>query len=127
MTPADLDDDAVAFLYERHIASLSTVRADGSPHVVAIAFTWDPGAGLVRIITDGGSAKVAHARSGKRAAVCQVDGPRWLSLEGPVSVTDDPIRVAEAVRRYTERYREPSVSTARVALEIQVERVLGRW
>lgn len=127
MKPSDLDDGALEFMAERHIASLSTVRSDGSPHVVAIAFTWDPDAGLVRIITGGGSTKVTHARSGGRAAVCQVDGPRWLSLEGPVEVTNDPTRVDEAVRRYAERYGEPRVSPERVALEITVERVLGRW
>ena len=63
---------------------------------------------------------------GSRAAVCQVDGGRWLTLEGPAEVTDEPARVAEAVRRYAERYRPPGERADRVAIEIRVDRVLGR-
>ncbi len=59
-------------------------------------------------------------------AVCQVDGGRWLTLEGTAEVTDDPDRVAEAVRRYAERYRPPGERADRVAIEIRVDRVLGR-
>jgi len=127
MTPNDLDDAATAFLTDRHIATLTTLRGDGFPHVVAIAFTWDADAGLVRIITREGSAKVRNVRRSARGAVAQVDGPRWLSLEGPAEVTDDPVRVAEAVRRYGERYQPPREATDRVAIEITVERVLGNW
>jgi hypothetical protein len=58
--------------------------------------------------------------------VCQVDGGRWLTLEGPAEVTDDPDRVDEAVRRYAERYRQPGEREDRVAIEIRVDRVLGR-
>ena len=58
--------------------------------------------------------------------MCQVDGGRWLTLEGTAVVTDDPDRVAEAVRRYAERYRQPGERTDRVAIEITVDRVLGR-
>jgi hypothetical protein len=58
--------------------------------------------------------------------VCQVDGGRWLTFEGPARVTDDPERVAEAVRRYAGRYRQPGERADRVAIEIAVDRVLGR-
>jgi hypothetical protein len=34
--------------------------------------------------------------------------------------------VAEAVARYAERYRQPGERADRVAIEIAVERVLGR-
>ena len=113
-------------LDERHLATLTTLRPDGSPHVVAVGFTWDADARLARVITNRTSRKVAHARLGGRAVVAQVDGPRWLSLEGVVTVSDDPDRVAEAVRRYALRYRQPAVNPARVVLEIAVDRVLGR-
>jgi hypothetical protein len=93
---------------------------------VAVGFTFDPADGLVRIITGGGSQKAANARRGGRAAVGQVDGARWLSLEGPVAVSSDPGRVAEAVAAYTARYRPPRENPTRVAIEITVERVLGR-
>ena len=119
--PAELD-----FLTERHLATLTTLRPDGTPHVVAVGFTWDGDAGVVRVITNGTSRKVGHVRGGSpRAVVAQVDGRRWLSLEGVPSVSDDPERVAEAVRRYALRYRQPRVNPARVVIEIAVDRVLG--
>lgn len=115
---------------ERHLATLTTLRPDGTPHVVPVGFTWDPQAGLVRIITFAPSRKVRNLDAGdgtpSRAVVCQVDGGRWLTLEGPATVTDEPDRVAEAVRRYAERYRRPGERPDRVAIEITVDRVMGR-
>lgn len=125
--PADLSPEVLGFLAERHLASLTTLRPDGSPHVVAVGFTFAPEDGLVRVITFAPSRKARNLLgTGTRAAVCQVDGPRWLTLEGPAVVTDDAGRVAEAVRRYAQRYRQPGVRDDRVAIEITVDRVLGR-
>jgi PPOX class probable F420-dependent enzyme len=126
LDPAALPPAALSFLSDRHLATLTTLRADGSPHVVAVGFTWDGDAGLVRVITNGTSTKVGHARRGGRAVVAQVDGARWMSLEGVVTVSEEPERVAEAVRRYALRYRQPAVNPHRVVLEITVDRVLGR-
>jgi F420H(2)-dependent biliverdin reductase len=116
----------LVFLGERHLATLTTLRADGSPHVVPVGFSYDPTDRIVRIITRAGSVKVRNARRGGRAAVSQVDGGRWLTLEGVAAVTDDPERVARAVRGYAERYRQPGERSDRVAIEITVDRVLGR-
>lgn len=33
-------DDVLSFLAERHLATLTTLRVDGSPHVVAVGFTY---------------------------------------------------------------------------------------
>lgn len=128
LDPAQLPDEVTAFLTERHLATLTTLRPDGSPHVVAVGFTWDAAAGLARVISFAPSRKARNlvASPGSRAAVCQVDGGRWLTLEGPAVVTDDPDRVAEAVRRYAGRYRQPKERDDRVAIEITVDRVLGR-
>lgn len=127
LDPAALPGEVQAFLAERHLATLTTLRPNGTPHVVAVGFTWDADAGLVRVITSGTSRKAAHVRAGSaRGVVAQVDGPRWLALEGVPVVSDDPDRVAEAVRRYALRYRQPGVNPARVVIEIAVDRVLGR-
>jgi PPOX class probable F420-dependent enzyme len=125
--PRVLPDDVQAFLQERHLATLTTLRPDGTPHVVAVGFTWDPEQALVRVITNGTSRKVAHVRAGSpRAVVAQVDRARWLSLEGVPVVSDDPERVADAVQRYALRYRQPAENPRRVVVEIAVDRVLGR-
>ena len=116
----------VEFWTERHLCSLTTLRVDGSPHVVAVGATLDPEHGLARVITSGTSAKVRHIRAGAdRVAICQVDGPRWSTIEGRAVVHDDPERVAEAVRRYALRYRQPKVNPARVVIEVTVARLLG--
>jgi PPOX class probable F420-dependent enzyme len=123
-----LSDDVLAFLGEYHLASLTTLRADGSPHVVPVGFSYDPAARLVRVITWAASAKARHvaARPGGRAAVSQVDGGRWLTLEGTATVTDDPERVAAAVEGYAGRYRQPGEREDRVAIEIAVDKIMGR-
>jgi len=127
LDPQALPGAELAFLAERHLATLTTLRPDGTPHVVAVGFTWDDEAGLVRVITNAGSRKVSHVRAGSpRAVVAQVDGRRWLSLEGTPVVSEDPERVAEAVRRYAQRYRTPGENPSRVVVEITVDRVLGR-
>jgi len=126
LDPAALPPAALVFVGERHLATLTTLRPDGSPHTTAVGFTWDPGSGLVRIITWASSRKARNLARGGRASVCQVDGGRWLTFEGPAQVTDDPARVAEAVRRYAHRYRQPGERHDRVAIEIAVDRVLGR-
>jgi PPOX class probable F420-dependent enzyme len=128
MRPDQLDDSALAFLTERHLASMSTVRPDGSIHVVPVGFSYDPAGQRVRIITRAGSWKARHLRRhpGSRVTVSQVDGGRWLSLEGDAEVSDDPVRVAAAVEGYAARYRQPEPRDDRVAIEIRVDRVLGR-
>jgi PPOX class probable F420-dependent enzyme len=123
---ASLGDEVVAFLRERHLATLTTLRSNGSPHVVPVGFGYDPEARVVRIITFDGCQKVVNARRGGRAAVSQVDGGRWLTLEGSVRVIDDPAGIGQAVAAYTERYQAPKQRPDRVAIEIAVDRVLGR-
>jgi PPOX class probable F420-dependent enzyme len=119
------------FLTERHLATLTTLRADGSPHVVPVGVTYDAATRTARVITSGTSAKARHVREGHvrdrraRVAVCQVDGRRWLTLEGSAVVRDDADSVADAVARYAVRYRQPRENPARVVLEISVDRILG--
>jgi len=130
----NLGPDVLAFLTERHLATLTTLRADGSPHVVPVGFTYDPETRPVRVITSGDSVKARNAdrastgsaRIPKVAAVCQVDRARWLTLSGPIRVERDPDAVADAERRYAERYRQPRDNPKRVVLVIAVERILGR-
>ncbi|MDH3708157.1 MAG: hypothetical protein OES57_18985, partial [Acidimicrobiia bacterium] len=91
--------------------------------------TYDADAGLVRVITWSGSKKtrILEAADRGRAAVCQVDGGRWVTFEGDAVVSADPDRCAEAVRRYGERYQPPKDrGPDRRVIEISVDRVLGR-
>jgi PPOX class probable F420-dependent enzyme len=124
--PLDLTSDAVrAFLAERHLATLTTLRDDGSPHVVAVGFTWDADTGLVRVITSRDSVKARNAAKGGRAAVCQVDGRRWLTLEGTTRVLTDAASVTDAEQRYAVRYRQPRPNPRRVVVVLDVDRQMG--
>ena len=116
----------LSFLRERHLATLTTLRADGSPHVVPVGFGYDPEARVVRIITFDGCQKVVNARRGGRAAVSQVDGGRWLTLEGEVRLVSDAAGVARAIAAYTERYQTPANAPIGSAIEIAVDEILGR-
>ncbi|HRE01798.1 MAG TPA: TIGR03618 family F420-dependent PPOX class oxidoreductase [Ilumatobacteraceae bacterium] len=125
MDPGNPGDDIVGFLTESHLATLTTLRRDASPHVVAVGFTYSPAERLARVITFASSVKAGNAARGGRAAVCQVDGGRWLTLEGTVRLTTDPAAIATAVEMYTARYRAPGERPDRVAIEIDVDRILG--
>ena len=121
-----LGDDVLGFLRDRHLATLTTLRADGSPHVVPVGFGYSPDERVVRIITFAGSQKAVNAERGSRAAVSQVDGGRWLTLEGESRLVADADGVAAAVAAYAARYQAPSERDDRVAIEIRVDRMLGR-
>ena len=125
----DLDDPGpggLAFLTERHLATLTTLRADGSPHVVPVGFTYEPATRLARVITSGDSVKARNAgRPGALGALCQFERARWLTLSGPIHVATHPEAVADAERRYAERYKPPRVNPKRVVLIIEVEKLIG--
>ncbi|CAN5320518.1 TIGR03618 family F420-dependent PPOX class oxidoreductase [soil metagenome] len=131
MTPSALPTSTafLEFWRERRLCTVTTLRPDGSPHVVPMGFVIDADQGTAWAITAGSSRKVSNVRSagegGALIAVCQVDGRRWSTLEGRVRVLDDQGSVAEAVRRYAERYRMPRQNPERVALHVVVNRVLG--
>ncbi|MER5727494.1 TIGR03618 family F420-dependent PPOX class oxidoreductase [Streptomyces sp. NPDC002138] len=123
--------DYLAFWRERHICTLTTPRPDGSPHVVPVGVTYDPEAGVARVISNKHSKKIrnvlAAGPQGARAAVCQMAGRRWATLEGRARIVDDEASVADAVARYAERYgRVPSPNPDRVVLVITLDRAMGR-
>lgn len=125
-----LTQDQLAFVAERHLATLTTLRADGSPHVVPVGFTWDAELGRVRVTTKVTSIKARNVTRGSesgplRAAVCQVDGRRWLTLEGEITLSRDPDDIARAVEAYAMRYRPRPFQPERVVLHLVVDRVLG--
>lgn len=126
MNLADLGAGFAEFWRERHLCTLTTVRPDGTPHVVPVGATLDLEEGIARVITSGGSHKARLVAGGAgRVALCQVDGRRWSTLEGTATLNAEADAVADAERRYAARYRPPRPNPARVVLEIRVTRVLG--
>ena len=116
---------------ERHLATLTTLRADGSPHVVPVGFTWDPEAGVVRITTNDGSIKRKNAErltadgTPPRGAGCPGDGGRGGTRVGPLTRTREPEGIAQAGGRDARRYREPSENPSRVVLVMTPDKVMS--
>lgn len=135
----DAPDALAAFWQERRYATLTTLRPDGTPHVVPVSVTYEPGspeaaagpAGTARVVTRRTSKKARNIKAagaeGMRVALCQVDGRRWSTLEGRARIRTDAAAVADAERRYEDRYgRRPRPNPERVLIEITVDRTLGR-
>ena len=123
----ELTGEHLEFWRQRHLCTVTTLRRDGSPHVVPMGIVVDAEAGVAWGITSRTSQKVANLRAGTdpRIAVCQVEGRRWSTIEGTAEVREDAESVAEAVRRYAERYRQPRENPDRVALRIRVTSSIG--
>ncbi|MEU5955796.1 pyridoxamine 5'-phosphate oxidase family protein [Streptomyces sp. NPDC047525] len=135
MDPHNPTPAYLSFWRERHLCTLTTLRPDGTPHVVPVGVTYDPEAGVARVLASRSSAKVSHVLAatapgaegpGARVAVCQVDGRRWATLEGYARVRTEEAEIAEGERRYEERYeRAPRVNPNRVLIEITLTRAMG--
>jgi PPOX class probable F420-dependent enzyme len=121
LTPTQIE-----FVRENILATLTTLRADGSPHVVPVGFTYNQDQNLVRVITFAKSMKARHAAQGGRAVVSQVDRGRWITIEGKVRLRTEADIVAQAVEAYAGRYRQPKVREDRVVIEIIIDKVMGR-
>lgn len=117
-------DDLRTFWTERHLCTLTTLGADGRPHVVPVGVALDPEQRCAWVITSRGSQKARNVGRSGVVAACQVDGRRWSTLEGRAEVLADPASVRRAEERYAARYREPRPNPERVALRIDVERFL---
>ncbi|WP_336819952.1 pyridoxamine 5'-phosphate oxidase family protein [Gordonia sp. MMO-8] len=124
-TLADLSPAADELLAAYHLATLATIRADGTPHVCPVGFTIDRDAGVARVITSDDNQKVKNAERGEYAALTHVDGARWLTVEGPARVLRDPTSVRDAEASYEARYRKPRPNPRRVVIEVTVTRVMG--
>jgi F420H(2)-dependent biliverdin reductase len=120
-----------AFWRESRYATITTLRPDGTPHVVPVSVTLEPDTCTARVLSRRTSKKVrniaAAGTAGMRVALCQVDGGRWSTLEGRARIRTDAASVADGERRYEERYgRRPRPNPERVLIEITVQRTLGR-
>lgn len=121
----DFPPALLAMWTERHLCTLTTLRADGRPHVVPVGVALDHEERCAWVISSGASRKVRNLREagpGSPVAACQVDGARWSTLEATASVLDDPASVARACEQYAGRYRTPRPNPERVALRLEVAR-----
>jgi len=98
MTKGEMEE----FLSEGHIARISTVRRDGSPHVTPVWFLWEDGE--VIIITYRDSVKVKNIRRDNRVAIVvdTADPGKGVIIEGEAGISGDNVR--EMTRKISAKY-----------------------
>ena len=122
--PADLTPAALDFMSERHLATFTTLRAtgrrtscrSGSPGMPTRS---SPGS------SPAGAARRWPRRAGRRAALSQVDGRRWITLEGTTRVLEDAASVRDAGAAVCRALPRAAPQPQRVVVVLDVDRVLG--
>ena len=118
-----------AFLKEGHLATVATVRPDGSPHLTPV---WvDSDGERVVFNTAEGRAKPRYIRRNAVVGVQVVDTNdpyRWISVTGPAEIVEDGARehINELSHRYTGRDFSFSDGEKRLIVRIEPERVDAR-
>lgn len=121
----DFPQALLDFWTERHLCTLTTLRADGRPHVVPVGVALDLERQCAWVIAPKSSLKIRNVSERSTLAACQVDGPRWSTIEGTGTVLTGPESVARACEQYAARYRTPRENPQRAAVQIKIELFLG--
>lgn len=124
----ELSEQQEAFLREGHLAVVTTLRSDGSPHSTVV---WIDGADReVRFNTARGRAKERHLLVDPRIAITVVDARdfhRWLTVEGRAILVDEG--AAEHIDALGVRYMGPGAERIsgrgehRVIVRVAAERI----
>lgn len=132
------DDEVAAFLRGRHTMNIATLRADGTPHLVAMwyGFLGDAPA----FWTYGKSQKILNLRRDPRITCLVEEGDDYseligVELVGRAEILDDRESVMTVGRSVFERHQGEvtdavlpvieTVGAKRVAVRIDVERVVS--
>jgi len=84
-----VDEQMRAFLEEHHSAAMTTLRADGTPHVARVGVALVDG----KVWSSGTQTRVRtkHLRRDPRSTLFVFDAEfRWLALESRVTILDGP-------------------------------------
>lgn len=100
-----LTETQKAFLRAGHIAAVTTLRADGSPHTTPVWIDCDGEAVLFN--TARGRAKERHMLADPRVSIMTIDGDdfhRWLTVDGHATLVDEG--ADEHIQTLADRYQE---------------------
>ena len=101
MIPAHLD----AFWSTPRLATLGTVRADGTPHLVPVKAM--RAGGELLVLTRPETVKARNVRRTGRASIAEHTATLWATVEGPARVCADEATLATARAAYLERFGRP--------------------
>jgi F420H(2)-dependent biliverdin reductase len=127
---SDPPESVLAFLQQRCFASLTTIRpGDGGLHAALVGFTYVSKTAEAFLILRGSGVKQANLRAAdgpSSVVLCQINGGKWLSLEGLLTVHDNDDMRATALAHYRKRYGEGvAAHPTRLAGVLQVTRMYG--
>ncbi len=91
------------FLEAVHFAVVATIGPDGMPHQTVMWYMLD--GERVLLNTPKNSRKHRHLQQDPRLSVCIEDTYRYVTLQGRVSLDEDPERARADYSRLGERYR----------------------
>ncbi|MCX4470410.1 putative pyridoxine/pyridoxamine 5'-phosphate oxidase [Micromonospora sp. MW-13] len=125
----------------RWLGVLATIKRDGRPQLSNVVYSFDRGAGLIRVSVTDGRAKTANLRRDPRASfhVSSDDGWAYAVAEAraeltPVARRADDATVEELIGLYRavqgehpdwDDFRAAMVAEGRLVLRLHVERVYG--
>jgi PPOX class probable F420-dependent enzyme len=113
----------------RNLATVATIRRDGSPHLTPVWIDWDGEDVLFN--TAEGRAKPRHIRRNPVVGVEVIDGQdpyRWVSVSGPAEIIEEGAveHIHELSRRYTGRDFDLRADQKRLIVRVKPERVTAR-
>jgi PPOX class probable F420-dependent enzyme len=126
---AQLTDKQKQFIAENpFVASVTTLRRDGSPHTTVV---WvDAENGTVTFNTAVGRAKERHLRNDPRASLIVVDPQntyQWVSISGQAELTTDGAdeQIDKLAKKYLgqDKYPWRSAEEKRISVKITPEKV----
>jgi PPOX class probable F420-dependent enzyme len=103
------------------LATLATVRPDGSPHLVPVKCMRD--GDDFHVLTRPETVKVRNLAATGRASLAEHTDSGWATVEGTAYVDDDPALIATARAAYERRFGRPDIWGTCV-LVVRPQRVL---
>ena len=132
-----MDEKVRSFLQSNHAAVMTTLKADGTPHVARVAVGMVDG----KLWSSGTETRLrtGHLRRDPRSTLAVLDysNPyRWMGLETTVTIRPTETAVDDNLALYRvlagepddlEEYREAMVKEQRLVYEFAVERAYGDY
>jgi hypothetical protein len=126
-----LDQQVIDYLNERRFAVLGTIREDGTPHLSTMWYRFDGDS--IMMNTRANRVKHLNLLRDNRASICIEDEARYVTIDGAITMDDDPNTAQADIKALAERYDGPEEAEEisrnafskqkRVTLRLSIDRV----
>jgi PPOX class probable F420-dependent enzyme len=126
---ATLTDEQARLFKGKNLATVATIRRDGSPHLTPVWIDWD--GENVLFNTAEGRVKPRNIRRNPVVGVQVVDKDdqyRWVSVTGPAEISEEGAveHIHELSHRYQGRDYDLDPNQKRLIVRVKPERVTAR-